>query len=74
MRQRDAGKTFKKCEDSLLEFPCFYAECAYHDGMRDQREGNCRSVPSYMRHGELEPIGYGWYLRGRKAAQLELVA
>ena len=74
MRQRDAGKTFKKCEVSPLEFPCFYAECAYHDGMRDQREGHCNSVPSYMRHGEFEPIGYGWYLRGRKAAQLGLVA
>ena len=57
-----------------LTFPDFYAECAYHDGMRDQREGNCRSVPSYMRHGEFEPLGYGWYLRGRKAAELGLVA
>lgn len=55
-------------------FPCFYTECAYRDGVRDQREGNCRSVPSYMRHGEFEPLGYGWYLRGRKAAELGLVA
>jgi hypothetical protein len=57
-----------------LTFPCFYTECAYRDGVRDQREGNCRSVPSYMRHGEFEPLGYGWYLRGRKAAELGLVA
>lgn len=57
-----------------LTFPCFYTECAYRDGVRDQREGNCRSVPSYMRHGEFEPLGYGWYLRGRKAAEMGLVA
>jgi hypothetical protein len=57
-----------------LTFPDFYAECAYRDGVRDQRAGHCNSVPSYMRHGEFEPVGYGWYLRGRKAAQLELVA
>ena len=57
-----------------LKFPCFYTECAYRDGVRDQREGNCRSVPSYMRHGEFEPLGYDWYLRGRKAAELGLVA
>lgn len=57
-----------------LTFPCFYTECAYRDGVRDQREGNCRSVPSYMRHAEFEPLGYGWYLRGRKAAEMGLVA
>lgn len=61
-------------EIDSLTFPCFYTECAYRDGVRDKREGNCRSVPSYMRHGEFEPLGYGWYLRGRKAAELGLVA
>lgn len=56
-----------------LTFPSFYAECAYKDGVRDQNNGDCNSVASYMRHGEFEPIGYGWYLKGRKAAALGLV-
>lgn len=49
-------------------FPNFYAECAYHDGYRDHTEGHCDSAPSYRRHGEWEPVGYSWYLRGRDAA------
>lgn len=49
-------------------FPNFYAECAYHDGYRDQTAGHCNSVPSYRRGDAWEPIGYSWYLLGRDAA------
>lgn len=56
-----------------LKFPSFYAECAYRDGMRDERAGTIESVASYMRHGEAEPVGMDWYTRGRLAAQLGLV-
>ena len=57
-----------------ITFPCFYSECAYLAGVRDQREGHCNSVLSFVRHGEFEPLGYGWYLRGRKDAEMGLVA
>lgn len=56
-----------------LQFPSFYAECAYRDGVRDERAGTLESAASYMRHGESEPVGMDWYTRGRLAAQLGLV-
>lgn len=56
-----------------LKFPDFYAECAYRDGVRDQRAGHCNSAISYTRHGEWEPVGYAWYCRGMQAAMLGLV-
>ena len=56
-----------------LKFPTFYAECAYRDGARDAKSGTRESAASYMRHGEPEPIGMGWYDRGLMAATLGLV-
>ncbi len=48
-------------------FPSFYAECAYYDGARDAAEGHENSRASFMSHGEPEPLGMGWYERGRMA-------
>ena len=56
-----------------LKFPSFYAECAYRDGVSDERGGTMASVASYMRHGEAEPVGMDWYNRGRLSSQLGLV-
>lgn len=56
-----------------LKFPSFYAECAYRDGVKDERAGTLESAASYMRHGEAEPVGMDWYARGRLASQLGLV-
>ena len=54
--------------ETTMTFPSFYAECAYNDGRRDAAAGHCNSVGSFMRHGEVEPVGMHWYLEGRKAA------
>lgn len=59
---------------SSLNFPSFYAECAYRDGARDVRNGNRASAAAYMRHGETEPIGTDWYNRGVLEATLGLVS
>lgn len=48
-------------------FPSFYAECAYRDGVRDAAAGTEASLQAFMRHGAPEPIGMGWYQRGRQA-------
>lgn len=47
-----------------MQFPSFYAECAYNDGKRDAAAGHCNSVGSFMRHGDPEPVGMHWYLKG----------
>lgn len=56
-----------------LTFPSFYAECAYRDGVRSIREGKPEYVACYMRHGEAEPIGMPWFIKGMQAAALGLV-
>lgn len=48
-------------------FPSFYAECAFRDGQRDAAAGHSNSRASYMRHGDPEPVGMHWYLKGRAA-------
>ena len=50
-----------------MTFPSFYAECAYRDGQRDAAAGHDRSRAAYMRHGDPEPVGMAWYLKGRQA-------
>ena len=45
------------------EFPSFYAQCAYNDGICDARDGTDSSA-SFMRHGEPEPVGMSWYRKG----------
>lgn len=50
-----------------MTFPSFYAECAYRDGQRDAREGHSNSRASFMRHGQPEPVGMAWYIKGRAA-------
>lgn len=52
----------------MMTFPSFYAECAYNDGKRDAAAGHCNGVGSFMRHGEVEPVGMHWYNLGRAAA------
>jgi hypothetical protein len=71
--KRPEGET-KMPSISELTFPSFYTECAYRDGVRDQRNGSVASVASYMRHGEPEPLGMDWYQRGHLAAALGLIA
>jgi hypothetical protein len=53
--------------ETQMTFPSFYAECAYRDGQRDAAAGHSNSRPSYMRHGDPEPVGMHWYEAGRKA-------
>jgi len=50
-----------------MQFPSFYAECAYNDGKRDVAAGHSDSRQSFIRHGEVEPVGMAWYEAGRKA-------
>lgn len=49
-------------------FPDFYCECAFLDGMRDAERGT-DSTSAYMRHGQPEPKGMDWYLRGFNAGR-----
>lgn len=51
-----------------MTFPSFYAECAFNDGFRDATEGHCNSASCFVKWGEIEPIGMGWYNKGREAA------
>lgn len=46
-------------------FPSFYAECAFNDGAHDARQGHDKSRASFLRHGEIEPVGMKWYQAGR---------
>lgn len=51
-----------------MDFPSFYAECAWLDGHRDAERGT-DSTEAYQRHGSPEPVGMGWYEKGRAAQQ-----
>lgn len=51
-----------------MTFPSFYAECAYNDGKRDAANGHDNSRRSFLRHGDVEPVGMHWYELGRAAA------
>jgi hypothetical protein len=51
-----------------MTFPTFYAEVAYRDGQRDAAAGHSDSRASYLRHGDPEPVGMAWYLKGRSDA------
>jgi hypothetical protein len=56
-----------------LTFPSFYAECAYRDGVRSVRDHQPEIAASYMRHGDVEPLGMDWFKRGAMAATLGVV-
>lgn len=51
--------------DTDMQFPGFYEECAYRDGQRDAASGHDNSRSAFMRHGEVEPLGMRWYEAGR---------
>lgn len=51
------------------QFPDFYAECAYNTGQQDARDGHTNGAASYVKFGEVEPIGMGWYRKGYDEAK-----